>query len=313
MDQDSMAKESIFSDDQDISDQGERVSHLTPDFNFYSHLSIYDFAVQFSKGAMVLDAGCGAGYGSAFLAERGAKQVYGVDVSRKAVEFCRNHFQKPNLAFEQMDLEDIKGFQAQFFDLIFSSQSLEHVPHAARFIRTARDLLKPTGTFFLCVPTITDDRFLYLNITNKYHVNIWTPRQWKYVISLFFQDIKVVLHGVQKIGRPFSPDHFSGKTLLTEKDFAFKPGSVRDMYKIFSLNAIFLARAPRKDTEIPAPDALIRFVDESFTRTDGTIDPRLRERLKFYFEIPDQSRLMTEPKDPGRGKAGRKRWLFWKR
>src|SRR5213082_3394273 len=44
------------------------------------HFKRYEFALPYSAGRDVLDAGCGVGYGSALLAER-ARNVVGVDRS----------------------------------------------------------------------------------------------------------------------------------------------------------------------------------------------------------------------------------------
>src|SRR5581483_686030 len=64
------------------------------------HMARYAFAVRLSRGKRVLDAGCGAGYGSAELA-LSAQSVTGVDVAAEAVEFARQNYPAPNLKFEQ--------------------------------------------------------------------------------------------------------------------------------------------------------------------------------------------------------------------
>src|SRR5438552_17547896 len=63
------------------------------------HVARYAFAVRLARGKRVLDAGCGAGYGSAQLA-RVAAQVTGVDVAADAVEFARENYVLENLRFE---------------------------------------------------------------------------------------------------------------------------------------------------------------------------------------------------------------------
>ena len=289
-------------DVQEISDNGERVSHLNQDSVYYAHLSIYDFAAPFCQGATVLDAGSGAGYGSAFLADKGAKHVLGIDVSEKAIEFSRQHFNRPNLSFQTMSLEQMESLPSQHFDLIYSSNTLEHVPNVASFMREAWRVLKPTGVLLLAVPPITDDRLLYLNITNQYHVNIWTPRQWEYTLGLFFQEIEPFLHGVVRAGADFSPEHFTPASTLTEKDFVFERGTVGDMYRQFTLTAIFVARKPRLETQIPTADTPLKFVDESFTRPQGYIDPAIRTRLSKYFEMPTIP--FTVPADGNGEKTG---------
>jgi 2-polyprenyl-3-methyl-5-hydroxy-6-metoxy-1,4-benzoquinol methylase len=65
----------------DVGNCGERVVADDKNFSYYAHLSIYDFARPFAAGRHVLDAGCGTGYGSFFLASYGASEVTAVDAS----------------------------------------------------------------------------------------------------------------------------------------------------------------------------------------------------------------------------------------
>lgn len=286
MDLDATPKNALFENSDEISDRGERVSHLNPDCIYYAHLSIYDYAKQFCKDSLVLDAGCGAGYGCAYLADTGARYVWGIDASPKAIAFSRYHFQRPNLTFQVMQLEDMQGFPPEHFDFIYSSNTLEHVPDVVGFLRKAWGLLKPTGTMLIAVPPITDDRLQYLNIINPYHVNIWTPRQWAHVLGMFFNETMPVLHGVEKLGADFKPEHFTPASTLTEKNFVFTPGTVEDFYQAFTLTAIFVAQRPRLANQIPNTDAPLSFIDESFTRAEGDIDPAIRHKLKKYFDMP---------------------------
>jgi hypothetical protein len=52
------------------------------------------------------------------------------------------------------------------------------------------------------------------------------------------------------------------------------------------LTAIFVARKPRGAAEVPGSDVPLAFVDESFTRPQGYIEPALRQKLKKYFDMP---------------------------
>jgi SAM-dependent methyltransferase len=273
----------------EISEDGERVSHLNKDHVFYGHLSIYSFAAQFCRGAFVLDAGSGAGYGAAYLADRGARHVLGIDVSAKAIAFSRHHFQRPNLDFKEMGLEHLSGLPPKHFDVIFTSNTLEHVPDARSFLESSWRILKPTGTVIVAVPPITDDRLLYLNLINPYHLNIWSPRQWSFVLDQFFEEVTPYLHGVEAIGADFRPEHTAANSTLTEESFIFEQGTVGDMYDKFTLTAIFVAERPQPETALPPKDAPLPFVDDSFTRPPGYIDPRLRRKLRRYFKPPSRS------------------------
>src|SRR5947209_13439233 len=80
------------------------------------HMARYAFAARLARGKRVLDAGCGAGYGSAELAHT-AQTVVGIDVSPDAVTFARANYRLPNLTFEQASCTSLPHAEASF-DLV---------------------------------------------------------------------------------------------------------------------------------------------------------------------------------------------------
>src|SRR5262245_56295993 len=227
----------------EITDGGERVTHLRPNDCYYAHLSIYAFAVPFAQGAAVLDAGCGTGYGSHYLAERGAKSVTAVDASAKAIDFCRRTFVRDNLDFRVMDLEKLDGLPARHYDLIFSSNVLEHLDDAPAFFRAAGRLLKPDGVLIAAVPPIINEHLRNDNLSNLYHLNIWSPRQWHHVLAMYFGDIQYYGH----LPRPGLTVDFSAaqeRSAVTEADFVFAPVPLGQMGTAETLTSVFVARRP---------------------------------------------------------------------
>src|ERR1700722_5875027 len=82
---------------------GERVIPGEVDADLLNeHLARYAFAARLSRRKRVLDAGCGAGYGSAELA-RTAASVLGIDCSAEAIAYARAQYPVPNLRFEEGD------------------------------------------------------------------------------------------------------------------------------------------------------------------------------------------------------------------
>src|SRR5438046_2659887 len=76
---------------------GERVIPGQVDADLLNeHVARYAFAARLAAGRHVLDAGCGAGYGSAELAVT-ADRVTGMDRSEDALEFARANYNLPNL------------------------------------------------------------------------------------------------------------------------------------------------------------------------------------------------------------------------
>jgi 2-polyprenyl-3-methyl-5-hydroxy-6-metoxy-1,4-benzoquinol methylase len=179
-----------LSDLKEMSFDTERITHLNPNDCYYAHLAIYRFAVQFTQHGRVLDAGLGAGYGSAHFADHGARFVQGIDVSAEAVAFSQYHFQRPNLQFQVMDLQDISGFPSHSFDVIFSSNVLEHVPQVLSVLNAIWQLLEPNGVAVIAVPPIVNLELQALNILNPYHLNTWSPHQWHHALNLYFEEIR---------------------------------------------------------------------------------------------------------------------------
>lgn len=111
------------------------------------------------KGALVLDAGCGAGRFSAIAAQWGAR-VVAVDLST-AVDACSS-----NMAELGHDVEIIQAslyhlpFRAESFDRIFSLGVVQHTPDPKLTIRTLPRFLKPGGTLALWIYEKRWTRFL---------------------------------------------------------------------------------------------------------------------------------------------------------
>src|SRR5580704_6325678 len=93
---------------------GERVIPGEVDVDLLNeHMARYTFATRLARGKRVLDAGCGAGYGSAELA-RSADSVVGVDRAPDAIEFARAHYAEHNLTFEEGSCEALPYGDATF-------------------------------------------------------------------------------------------------------------------------------------------------------------------------------------------------------
>jgi 2-polyprenyl-3-methyl-5-hydroxy-6-metoxy-1,4-benzoquinol methylase len=249
----------------EISDGDERITHLYPNDCYYAHLSLYRFALQFATDALILDAGCGAGYGTHYLAERGARFVRGIDVSARAIAFCREHFCRPNLEYRVVDLQSLDRFTDGPLDLLFTSNVLEHLPNVPAFLWGAWRLLKRTGVMVVAVPPIVDAARRAANIENPYHLNIWSPRQWEHVLRMYFAEVQPYQHLVPA-GMPVDFLHTPEQTVIRETDFVFEPVAETLSECASNLTALYVVRCPVPREQLPSPEAPLSFVDDSFTR-----------------------------------------------
>jgi len=135
---------------------------------FVAHRSIYLFFARHVADRRVLDAGCGTGYGSLELAVAGARSVLGIDVDRLSIRYARKHFRAPNLHFEAVDCEEM-GEVDQTFDVIVSSNVIEHLEDPRAFLDSAGELLGAHGILVIAVPPILSDADLARHQGIHYH------------------------------------------------------------------------------------------------------------------------------------------------
>jgi SAM-dependent methyltransferase len=130
---------------------GERVIPGQVDADLLNeHLARYAFAARLARGKRVLDAGCGAGYGSAELAKF-ALSVVGADIAGEAVDFAREHYRLQNLQFEQASCLALPHPDAAF-DLVVAFEVIEHLPQWRDFLEEVRRVLSPTGHLIVSTP-----------------------------------------------------------------------------------------------------------------------------------------------------------------
>jgi len=106
----------------------------------------------------ILDAGCGRGDYSFYLARRFPKaQVYGVDIDDARVE--RNRRMAVELGLDNVSFRVADLVTAKFptsFDLIVSIDVLEHIPEQENALRNLANQLTPEGRAFFHIPTLRE-------------------------------------------------------------------------------------------------------------------------------------------------------------
>jgi ubiquinone/menaquinone biosynthesis C-methylase UbiE len=101
----------------------------------------------FPEGSSILEAGCGVGAQTVFLAENNpGSTITCVDISEKSLAEARLKLSGvPNVTFRQGDLFDLP-FPEGGFDHVFLCFVLEHLPDPVRALTCLKRTLKPGGT-----------------------------------------------------------------------------------------------------------------------------------------------------------------------
>jgi SAM-dependent methyltransferase len=103
------------------------------------------------RGKSVLDIGCGAGGVDVLLVEKhGAAYVTGIDVEDTVLAHARAQAAKAGLSANIGILKVAPGplpFPPQVFDMVFSKDSIVHIPDKHALMREVFRVLKPGGWF----------------------------------------------------------------------------------------------------------------------------------------------------------------------
>jgi len=129
---------------------------------------IYNPPPKTYKGR-ILDIGCGSGVYLHTLKKHGW-DVYGVEMSSKAVELAREKLKLPNINLGLV--EDIK-YPEKFFDVVMMNHVIEHLFDPRHSLQEANRILKTGGLLIITTPNIDSVNF---KIFGKYWFPLETPR-----------------------------------------------------------------------------------------------------------------------------------------
>lgn len=113
-------------------------------------------------GKKVLDIGCGSGHSLAYMAERGAAELWGVDFSDKQIATANETLKgmQPHLHCAPME-QDI-GLPKDFFDLVYSIYAIGWTGDLDTTFKLIYSYLKPGGSF-----VFSWDHPLYAHLQSK--------------------------------------------------------------------------------------------------------------------------------------------------
>ena len=157
-----------------------------------------------NRGDRVLDLGCGTGDLAADLARAGA-HVTAADVAQAALDrAARRH---PELPLRLIAIDGPLPFEDGAFDIVWSSEVIEHVADTARWLSEARRVLAPRGRLLLTTPSHGRVRLLAGGI-ERYseplgdHLHLYTARSLRAVLREFaFDEVRVRAVGGPPLAR----------------------------------------------------------------------------------------------------------------
>ncbi len=116
----------------------------------------------------ILDAGCGVGSNFDVL-KKYSPNIYGVDVSKDAINFCKNK------GYTKLYLSSIENFKSKIkFDLIVCMDVIEHIKDDNSAIKKLKSLLTKDGILIISVPahnSLWNDNDILSQHYRRYQLN----------------------------------------------------------------------------------------------------------------------------------------------
>jgi SAM-dependent methyltransferase len=147
----------------------------------------YRFAGRFVRARRVLDIACGSGYGARLLAEYGAQQTVGADISWDAVA-AASRFATDTILLITADAR-VLPFFSDSFDAVVSLETLEHVSDASEFLGEIRRVLKSDGLAIISTP-LNDGPGRFAP-TNRFHNREYNRREFVALLSEHFCKVEL--------------------------------------------------------------------------------------------------------------------------
>ncbi len=143
--------------------------------------------------AKILDIACGQGYVSETLFAKGYQNLHSADINSANFKLNRQRFH-----FKKVDANHPLPYRSGSFDVVISSETIEHLENPLQFLREVYRILKPKGVFILTTPSVENiiSRFYFFatgrlsfHTLNDYRLSghITVLPQW--LIEQFTQDL----------------------------------------------------------------------------------------------------------------------------
>ncbi len=178
------------SQDKTIAFSGERmVPGKALEIFFQEHFERYQFAREFIKDKVVLESGCGEGYGSNYLAET-ASQVVAIDKSSETILHAAGCYKRDNLEFKSIDATDA-SFGPETFDVVCAFEIFEHIQNYEKFINQMKKVLKPGGIFIVSTPNKKMHSPGRKKPRSPYHYKEFYLNEFQVLLEKYFNKVEI--------------------------------------------------------------------------------------------------------------------------
>lgn len=139
----------------------------------------YSFCNGYISGKIVLDVPCGTGWGTSLL--KGYTEVYGLDVSKEAIDYAADHFPGNYVVGDMTKMP----YAEDKFEVVICLEGFEHITflEGQKFIKEAKRILVPGGKLIMSVPLLQNR----MNSRNPYHLCEYYEPELKEILEREFE------------------------------------------------------------------------------------------------------------------------------
>ncbi len=162
------------------------------------HYERYKFVTAYTENKVVLDMACGSGYGSNYIARKGARRVVGADKESTAVEEAKKQYVAPNVEYRTMDAEQV-NFPNESFDMAVSFETIEHIEHPEIFLEKLKSVVKKGGVCIFSTPNrniSNPGTSLSDKPVNPFHVREYALEEFLDLLKKYFVVEEVYSQGI---------------------------------------------------------------------------------------------------------------------
>ena len=154
---------------------------------------VFELAGAVGPGTRVLDVGCGNGFACGEFLRRGCS-VVGIDPSQQGVELARREFPSGRFEVMQADERILEELAEEPFDIVLSTEVVEHLYSPRAWARGCHRALKPGGRLVCTTPYHGYLKNLLLSILGKWdshanplwdggHIKLWSPKTLRLLLE----------------------------------------------------------------------------------------------------------------------------------
>jgi 2-polyprenyl-3-methyl-5-hydroxy-6-metoxy-1,4-benzoquinol methylase len=147
---------------------------------------VFRFAGELRSGTRILDVGCGNGFLCGEFLKRGCR-VVGIDLSAQGIELARRTYPRGRFELLSADGVFLERLREPLFDVVISTEVVEHLYAPLEWAKGCFDALKPGGRFICTTPYHGYFKNLVISLLGKWdthanplwdggHIKIWSKK-----------------------------------------------------------------------------------------------------------------------------------------